>query len=510
MSFSVSTTNSTAAPTAKDAVASDKNTTSSKSEETQSFWSRISAAMTGSDKESGQAKEVSGDESSDAMLGKKDVDATDGEKTTQPTDEMMASESVKKMTTENPDDTEALDETASQSTESDSKPVTSNEQADEVVAEGAVLLGRLDESNKALQQSAPAQGDSKQQTAGTNGASKQEIASTAAATTALPGAKTDTSGQPKVELASSGSLPEDARLGKEPSTESSLAHGKSTTDLEKGVKSATNSNQIVWSKEGQGNDAKAMAATAMTAAAAEGEKAAQVLKETNLSSPQVTPSVGTQQASTAATSAASSSQQAAMIAGLGAAAGAKGQDKRALGHDVTENGLASATGLNSASATSQLRAEQSTANVQSPLVLTKDNAGEQVAERLQMMMSKNLKHVDIRLDPPELGRMQIRMSLNSDAATVHFTVQNQQTRDLVDQAMPRLREMLAQQGLQLADSSVQQQSSGQQQRQMAQHQGAENGSNQPMNGEHDADTMEGATSVEMSVTEKSDGISLYA
>ena len=106
-----------------------------------------------------------------------------------------------------------------------------------------------------------------------------------------------------------------------------------------------------------------------------------------------------------------------------------------------------------------MRAEQAAA--QAPLPLNRELAGDQVAERVQMMMSKNLKNVDIRLDPPELGRLQIRLNVGGDGATVHFTVANQQARDVIEQSMPRLREMLAQQGVQLGDSSVQQQSSGQ-------------------------------------------------
>ncbi|MBC7002152.1 flagellar hook-length control protein FliK [Photobacterium sp. BZF1] len=100
-------------------------------------------------------------------------------------------------------------------------------------------------------------------------------------------------------------------------------------------------------------------------------------------------------------------------------------------------------------------------NAQPPLLLTKEQAGEQLADRVQMMMSKNLKHVDIRLDPPELGKMQIKLSMNNDQASVQITVANQQSRDLVEQAMPRLRELLHQQGLQLAQSTVQQDSSRQ-------------------------------------------------
>ncbi len=84
-----------------------------------------------------------------------------------------------------------------------------------------------------------------------------------------------------------------------------------------------------------------------------------------------------------------------------------------------------------------------------PLHLNKEMAADQLAERVQVMMSKNLKNIDIRLDPPEMGRMHIRMNMQGDGATVHFTVANQHARDALEQTMPRLREMLAQQGVQL-------------------------------------------------------------
>ncbi|GAL06909.1 flagellar hook-length control protein FliK [Photobacterium aphoticum] len=76
------------------------------------------------------------------------------------------------------------------------------------------------------------------------------------------------------------------------------------------------------------------------------------------------------------------------------------------------------------------------ANNQPPLLLTRDQGGDELADRLQMMMSKNLKHVDIRLDPPELGRLQIKLSINNDQASVQFTAANAQTRELIEQALP--------------------------------------------------------------------------
>ncbi|GAB2665766.1 flagellar hook-length control protein FliK [Vibrio panuliri] len=157
----------------------------------------------------------------------------------------------------------------------------------------------------------------------------------------------------------------------------------------------------------------------------------------------------------------------------------------------------------------QLRAEQA-AQAQPALQLSREMAGDQVAERVQMMMSKNLKNIDIRLDPPELGRMQIRMNMNGDNATVHFTVANQQARDMVEHAMPRLREMLAQQGMQLADSSVQQQASGQQQGRYATQNGG--GSGQGTSGQHlsGEENLEPDVKLDLNVASKRDGISYYA
>ncbi|MGF1758349.1 flagellar hook-length control protein FliK [Photobacterium sagamiensis] len=152
------------------------------------------------------------------------------------------------------------------------------------------------------------------------------------------------------------------------------------------------------------------------------------------------------------------------------------------------------------------------AQAQSPLQLSKEQAGDQVAERVNMMMSKNLKHVDIRLDPPELGKLQIKLSVNQDQASVQFTVGNQQTRDLIEQAMPRLREMLHQQGLQLAQSTVQQDGSRQQ---LAGQSGQQGGTQQHSDGSHQTGSESemghsGSEAVEMFVKQADDRVDYYA
>lgn len=145
------------------------------------------------------------------------------------------------------------------------------------------------------------------------------------------------------------------------------------------------------------------------------------------------------------------------------------------------------------------------ANIQ----LTRDFAGEQVAEKVQMMMSKNLKNIDIRLDPPELGRLQIRMQVTGEGTSVHFTVSNPQARDAIEHTMPRLREMLAQQGVQLGESSVQQQASGQQRGQYSDKaQGSDLG--QGSNATPTGDDLETDVGLELNILGKRDGISYYA
>lgn len=172
--------------------------------------------------------------------------------------------------------------------------------------------------------------------------------------------------------------------------------------------------------------------------------------------------------------------------------------------------LSALAGLQGAQTLQQTRAEQqiqAQAIQQTPLQLTREQATEKLSERINLMLSKNLKHVDIRLDPPELGRMQIRLSMNNDQASVQFTVANGQARDVVDQAMPRLREMMLQQGIQLADTNVQQQSSGQSQQGYADNN--RHGDGQYANESHLEDEHQ-ATELSVEVEQPKQGISFYA
>jgi hypothetical protein len=76
------------------------------------------------------------------------------------------------------------------------------------------------------------------------------------------------------------------------------------------------------------------------------------------------------------------------------------------------------------------------------------------ASRIGLMAKNGIPEASLQLSPAELGRLDIKISTDGDQAKVVFTVQNLAAREAIEQAMPRLREMLEQSGLQLAHSEV--------------------------------------------------------
>ncbi len=99
-----------------------------------------------------------------------------------------------------------------------------------------------------------------------------------------------------------------------------------------------------------------------------------------------------------------------------------------------------------------------TASTQINLPVNQSQWGQAVGDRVQWMLSQNLQSAEIRLNPPELGLLEVRIQLQGDQANVNFTSPHGQVRDALDAALPRLREMLEQSGLTLGDVNVSQQS----------------------------------------------------
>jgi flagellar hook-length control protein FliK len=96
-----------------------------------------------------------------------------------------------------------------------------------------------------------------------------------------------------------------------------------------------------------------------------------------------------------------------------------------------------------------------------PVVMSE--AGRQLGERLALMVRGDIQQATIRLDPPELGLMDVRITVQNDQTQVQIVVQSPQVREALESQSVRLREFLEQQGLSLAQLDIRDQSAGQQQ-----------------------------------------------
>ena len=77
-----------------------------------------------------------------------------------------------------------------------------------------------------------------------------------------------------------------------------------------------------------------------------------------------------------------------------------------------------------------------------------------VADRVVWMIQGEQQFAKLKLNPPNLGPLEVRISLVQDQASVSFVAQHAAVREALEAALPRLREMLDQQSLQLVRADV--------------------------------------------------------
>jgi flagellar hook-length control protein FliK len=110
----------------------------------------------------------------------------------------------------------------------------------------------------------------------------------------------------------------------------------------------------------------------------------------------------------------------------------------------------------------QIQLNQFDSKFDKAINIAKPEGHQQLAEKVRWMVNTKNLVAEIRLDPAELGSVHVKVAVSGESATVNFVVQSQLARDAVDNATPRLREMLAEKGIELGQSSVRQESDGQQ------------------------------------------------
>lgn len=103
-------------------------------------------------------------------------------------------------------------------------------------------------------------------------------------------------------------------------------------------------------------------------------------------------------------------------------------------------------------------AREAAAVPQQPLSMSQNGWSEAVVERVMWLSSQNLKSAEIQLDPAELGRLEVRISLNQEQTQVSFASPHAGVRDALEGQLQRLRDMFNQQGMNLVDVNVSDQS----------------------------------------------------
>ena len=91
-----------------------------------------------------------------------------------------------------------------------------------------------------------------------------------------------------------------------------------------------------------------------------------------------------------------------------------------------------------------------------PVLATADSESlsASMATHLRVMKSGGASEARLHLNPAELGRLSIQIATQDSEVKVSFVVESQQARQVIESAMPRLRELLDGAGLDLAESGV--------------------------------------------------------
>jgi flagellar hook-length control protein FliK len=79
---------------------------------------------------------------------------------------------------------------------------------------------------------------------------------------------------------------------------------------------------------------------------------------------------------------------------------------------------------------------------------------DELSSKVTWMANQGIESASLRLSPEHLGPVEVHISVQDGSTRVVFGAAQADTRSALEQALPRLREMFASQGLTLADAGV--------------------------------------------------------
>lgn len=80
--------------------------------------------------------------------------------------------------------------------------------------------------------------------------------------------------------------------------------------------------------------------------------------------------------------------------------------------------------------------------------------GSGFADRIAWMANAGVQHAELHLNPPELGPLQVSLTLHNHQASAQFVSHHAAVREAVEAALPRLKDMLANSGIALGSATV--------------------------------------------------------
>ncbi|MFZ6872728.1 flagellar hook-length control protein FliK [Undibacterium sp. Di27W] len=84
-----------------------------------------------------------------------------------------------------------------------------------------------------------------------------------------------------------------------------------------------------------------------------------------------------------------------------------------------------------------------------------------VGQKVVWMVGEGLQSAELTLNPPDLGPLQVVLKVSNDQASASFTSAQPEVREALEAALPRLKQMLSDAGVQLSGFSVNSQAAGQ-------------------------------------------------
>src|SRR5690606_38017918 len=79
---------------------------------------------------------------------------------------------------------------------------------------------------------------------------------------------------------------------------------------------------------------------------------------------------------------------------------------------------------------------------------------EDVGSKVIWMTSRGESKAELVITPPNLGKVEVSINMNGDQASAQFLASTREAKEALEQALPRLRELMAQAGVNLGETSV--------------------------------------------------------